>query len=354
LQHLENKDIRIFQQKIRFQRMPYFFGFTMLIQYIVWQFEISALINSGAIGDYDLAHHVSWGSLNLGTGLSKTKGPYVIGPCGGGTMMIKGGAKYLGVNLITEGIRVITNACLQHSKWSQRSVERASVVLVTNSDAYRLAMSMGGKRIETSLSEGIESTEIRARFQMPNSLDILWVGRFLPIKAANLAIEAFREVVNDFPDARLVMVGDGPQKKKAEFLVTKYGLDKKVVFTGKISWREVQELYLSARVLLFSSVRDSTGAQVLEAAAKGLPVVTCNGLGVTEWIQSPARVSAKNMVNDSIVSSLHKDLVHALNMPEREWISASTSANKYAEFHNWHNKQEEVNRMYINILGNSM
>ena len=73
--------------------------------------------------------------------------------------------------------------------------------------------------------------------------------------------------------ARLIVAGDGPARGQVLSAVKRLRLDEDVQLLGHVPWDEIRGLYDSASVLLFTSLRDSSGAQFLEALGRGLPAV---------------------------------------------------------------------------------
>ncbi|MGC8895110.1 MAG: glycosyltransferase family 4 protein, partial [candidate division WOR-3 bacterium] len=119
---------------------------------------------------------------------------------------------------------------------------------------------------------------------------VLFVGRLVEWKGVNYLLEAFSIVSRDLPDARLVIVGDGPEKKHLVDQARNLGINAKVAFTG---WRVGQELieeYARASVLVVPSIVDykgqteSLGVVAIEAMALGTPVVASEVGGLTDVV----------------------------------------------------------------------
>ena len=108
---------------------------------------------------------------------------------------------------------------------------------------------------------------------------VLWVGRLFPHKAPTLAVQAFAELRRAMP-ARLIMAGDGPLRSHLHRTVQDLGLAEDVQVLGQVTWDDVKRLYDSASVFLFTSLRETFGAQFLEALARGLPAVALDQHGI--------------------------------------------------------------------------
>ena len=104
--------------------------------------------------------------------------------------------------------------------------------------------------------------------------ELLFVGRLLEHKHANLAIEATRILVERGVDVHLGIVGIGPEELRLRSLVADLNLGSRVKFYGSIdSQQELWSLVRGSRVLLAPSVREGLGLVVAESLALGTPVV---------------------------------------------------------------------------------
>ena len=110
----------------------------------------------------------------------------------------------------------------------------------------------------------------------------------MPLKALPLALEAIART-RDVP-LRLIVAGDGPLMQKWRSEARTLGVDRQVVFLGRVPWQQMPELYREADAFIFTSLRDSFGTQVLEAMAHALPVLTLNHQGVGTFVPDDAGI----------------------------------------------------------------
>ncbi len=94
------------------------------------------------------------------------------------------------------------------------------------------------------------------------------------------AIRAFHIVRNEYTEAQLTIVGDGPERNSLKKLVSELGLSNAVRFTGKLDNAELPALYQTTDISLNPSLIDNTPISVLESLASGVPVVSTNVGGV--------------------------------------------------------------------------
>jgi L-malate glycosyltransferase len=110
---------------------------------------------------------------------------------------------------------------------------------------------------------------------------IMHLSNFRPVKRITDAVEIFAIVRAKMP-AKLVLIGDGPDRGAAEYLVRKKRLQKDVFFLGKQN--SVYEKLSSADLFLLPSELESFGLAALEAMACEVPVVATNVGGIPEVV----------------------------------------------------------------------
>jgi N-acetyl-alpha-D-glucosaminyl L-malate synthase BshA len=110
---------------------------------------------------------------------------------------------------------------------------------------------------------------------------LIHLSNFRPVKRVNDCIYILAEVLKQYP-ARLLMVGDGPDRGPAEQLARSLGVQSHVTFLGKRD--HVERIIPQAHVLLMPSEMESFGLAALEAMACGVPPVATRVGGVSELI----------------------------------------------------------------------
>lgn len=114
----------------------------------------------------------------------------------------------------------------------------------------------------------------RTRWEIPERAPlVLFVGRVHHEKGVDLLVKAFRTVLDDHPDARLVLIGAVYRPRWLRGLLTSAGIADRTIITGQQSAPTVAEAYAAAQVFAFPSVTDTQGLVLQEAALAGLPSV---------------------------------------------------------------------------------
>jgi N-acetyl-alpha-D-glucosaminyl L-malate synthase BshA len=121
----------------------------------------------------------------------------------------------------------------------------------------------------------------RTEFAPDGEKLLVHLSNFRPVKRVTDVVEVFDLVRQKIP-AKLIMIGDGPDRTAAEWQVRRKGLERDAVFLGKQN--QVQDLLNCADVLLLPSELESFGLAALEGMACGVPAVCSRVGGVPEVI----------------------------------------------------------------------
>ncbi|MGH9432514.1 MAG: N-acetyl-alpha-D-glucosaminyl L-malate synthase BshA [Terriglobia bacterium] len=122
----------------------------------------------------------------------------------------------------------------------------------------------------------------RDQFAPAGEKIVAHLSNFRPVKRLPDVVEIFARVRRELP-AKLLLIGDGPDRTVAEWMVREKGITADVIFLGKQN--QVQDLLNCADVMLLPSDLESFGLAALEAMACGIPSVCSRVGGLPEVIQ---------------------------------------------------------------------
>ncbi len=108
---------------------------------------------------------------------------------------------------------------------------------------------------------------------------ITHISNFRKVKRIPDIIAIFNKIQKEIP-AKLMMVGEGPEKEKAEQLCRELGIQDKVIFFGNSN--EIDTILCQTDLFLLPSKTESFGLVALEAMACGVPVISSNAGGLPE------------------------------------------------------------------------
>ena len=121
---------------------------------------------------------------------------------------------------------------------------------------------------------------LRASWTPADRPVLLYVGRLAVEKNVELALRAYEVARTLCPGARMVVVGDGPLRKRLE------ALHPSVLFTGELRGELLSRHYASADIFLFPSQSETFGNVTLEAMASGLAVVAFDTAAAGQYLRS--------------------------------------------------------------------
>ncbi|MBN2072051.1 MAG: glycosyltransferase family 4 protein [Candidatus Krumholzibacteriota bacterium] len=119
------------------------------------------------------------------------------------------------------------------------------------------------------------------RFDRPT---IVHLGRLRKYKSVEVAIRAMKTIVKRIPDARLVIIGDGPYRRELEREAANIGLSGAIEFRGYMDPGALVEYLNRAHLLFNPSPKEGWGLTVVEANACGLPVVASDRPGLRDSV----------------------------------------------------------------------
>ena len=122
----------------------------------------------------------------------------------------------------------------------------------------------------------------RAKFASEGESIVMHVSNFRPVKRAEDVVSVFSRIQERVP-ARLVMVGDGPDRPRASQLARELDIEDRVLFLGKHP--AVEDLLSCADLFLLPSEKESFGLAALEAMACGAPVIATRAGGIPEVVE---------------------------------------------------------------------
>jgi glycosyltransferase involved in cell wall biosynthesis len=112
---------------------------------------------------------------------------------------------------------------------------------------------------------------LRALGTAPGTLLVGWVGRLTRDKGPDILLRAVAKVHSEFPDARFILVGEGPYRTEIERLISELGIGDSVQLQGRRM--DMPAVYASFDMMVSSSRREGLPMAILEGMASGLPWV---------------------------------------------------------------------------------
>ena len=155
----------------------------------------------------------------------------------------------------------------------------------------------------------------------------MYFGGMRKYKRPGEVLWIFRQIHKEIPEARMTVIGSGPELTHVKELVESNGLSGNVVFTGRIPDEKLASIVSRSWVNLHTSQTEGWGYSILESSAAGTPTVAYSVPGVVDTIEDGINgFKVKDNDQDAFVDAVLK----ILENPKPLWDSSRRVAEKYS------------------------
>lgn len=300
--------------------------------------------------DFDIVHQVNlcgFREPGYGTQLGI---PFVWGPVGGTQnfpMRFLSTAGLLGGTI--EILRTIANRYqLRFRRRVRGALLKSKRTIAANSTNQRDLESVSGRKIEQFFEAGTHpQPNIEKRFEDRAELRIVWSGRLEAWKAFPLLLQALSRLPADFPFSVRV-IGDGSRRKSWQRLANSLGIGERIAWRGSKLIDEAREEFEWGDVLVFTSLRDTTGSALFQALEVGLPVICFDHQGARDVIDARCGVKLSVESPKQAIHDLRATLIELHNKPEL-LNALHRGAVERAQELSWENIGKQVCEIYQQI-----
>ncbi|MBN2194791.1 MAG: glycosyltransferase family 4 protein [Polyangiaceae bacterium] len=273
--------------------------------------------------------------------------PVVIGPMNGNMSFPPGFRDFEG-----PAERALVVAVRAFSSIANRLVpgkSRAATLLVAN-ERTRAGLPASVRAVRTI--ELVENGVDLARFVVPGRTVVepgvtrfAFVGRLVGWKAVNLLLAAFSRVRNG-AGLELHLFGDGPERRSLEGLAERLSLRERVKFHGFLPQEEVARRLDAVDCLVLPSLYECGGAVVLEAMAKGLPVIATKWGGPADYLDDDCGILVEPRDREQFVAELSAAIDRIAADPELRLRMGRAGRAKVEREYDWERKVDRMLEIY--------
>ena len=284
--------------------------------------------------------------------------PFILGPVNGGVPFPKGFQTVARQEFsYFNFLRLIGRYIIPGYR---ETYEKADYILSGSTytmDLIKNLFDIEDKKIELFYENGIDDSFIKDETKViktdetnNTTINLLFVGRLVPYKGADILIEALSELEQSIQDKiKLTIVGDGPERNALQNQVNKMRLDQKVHFTGWVEQQKTVSYYRECDLFCFPSVREFGGAVVLEAMANGLPCIVINNGGIAEYVTEETGFKIDPISRDVVVKELKRCISNLVQNHALRY-DMSIKAIKRAKDFSWSAKADAIKNIYDILL----
>jgi len=202
-------------------------------------------------------------------------------------------------------------------------------------------------KVTTTMFDGklFSEVEHRANKWEPT---LLFMSRFVREKGIYELFDAFLALKKQYTDARLLMVGDGPELTAMKAWVKKNDLISSVIFTGYLRDKDKVKALMDADLFVFPTYYgEGCPVVLLEAMAAGLPVVTTAVGGIGDFFRDVENGVLLNQVTAKTI----EQAVHFL-LTSRERMSQMSQTNRHQAWANYEAEviTKDMEAMYMTVI----
>ena len=178
-----------------------------------------------------------------------------------------------------------------------------------------------------------DASELRKSLGLSDKKVIVSVGRLVHRKGQDYLIEAMPKILEQVPQAHLLLVGEGPYREHLEKLAKKHKVESSLTFIGRIQYKElptyicVGDIFaMPSRSRLLGLEVEGLGIVYLEASSCGLPVLAGNSGGAPDAViqhKTGLVVSGTNtqeIANAAVELLMNVDSSKKMGLLGRQWI----------------------------------
>jgi len=142
---------------------------------------------------------------------------------------------------------------------------------------------------ENQFHPNVSCTEVRSKYDLVGKKVLLTVVRLVPVKNVGNVLKALCKVVEQVPEVRYLVVGDGPVRDQLEKHRDELGLHAYVYFLGNVEHEQLPMFYCASDVFVMPSCKtkgavETFGISLIEASACGKPVIGGQSGGIVEAV----------------------------------------------------------------------
>jgi len=181
--------------------------------------------------------------------------------------------------------------------------------------------------------------------------DLIFVGRLTERKGLISLIYALKKIIIDFPQCKLLIIGDGPERSKINKLVLQLNLQNNVIFKGTVKSLEISNYYQQSKIFIIPSIgSENNPLAIIEAMASGLPIVASNIGGIPEMVEDGKNGFLYQPLN---INKLAKDINTLLKNEKLRDQFSNNNINKYKKNYTSEHHYNKLIKIYKEILKQS-
>ncbi|HKU70843.1 MAG TPA: glycosyltransferase family 4 protein [Burkholderiales bacterium] len=328
-------------------------GLWARLYYLLWQvgaYQVARKLCSAT--RFDIVHHITFGVFRHPSLMAFLGPPFVFGPVGGGetaphelrrTFPLRG--------YLIDLARDLANWVVHVDPLMAAVFRRSAATLCKTAETVQSipARFRANCRVQVELGMDERAGQAVRHAREAGGLRILYVGRLVYWKGLHLGLRAFAEFLKLHPDARMTVIGKGPDEAWLHELADELGVSDAITWISHLELPAVMRAYSRHDVFLFPSLHDSSGNVVLEALSSGLPVVCLDAGGPGVLVDPSCGFKVRPGAPVQVVEDLARALGTLAQDPALLRAMGQAAAEHAREKFSWRRQILRMEELYLSV-----
>lgn len=319
------------------------------LYYVLWQwgaYRVARRLTREIC--FDVVHHITFGVFRHPSFMAFLDVPFIFGPVGGGetaprqlrrTFPLRG--------YLIDLARDIANRAVCIDPLMSAIYRRSGATLCKTHETLRRIPARYRDKCLVQMEVGTDDPlPVCQRERNDACFQVLYVGRLVYWKGLHLGLTAFAKFSETHPDARLTIIGSGPDEPWLRRLAQRLEINDAVTWVPWLARATVMQAYPRHDVFLFPSLHDSSGNAVLEALSCGLPVVCLDAGGPALLVDGSCGFRIPVGEPQQVVEGLTQALTHLARDPALGQAMGAAGVQRVREHFSWTHQAARMERLY--------
>lgn len=300
-------------------------------------------------GLFDIVHRVTPISSAIPSPLAKwSPVPFILGPINGGLPW----PRQFRSELFKEGewLRYMRQL-YRLTPYAGPTYKNPAAILAAYRHTISRLPTSGGERIINFPENGVDPSRFTVRTSRnAERVTFVYVGKLMPYKSVKTVVSAFIES-DLLRKQKLILVGDGSDRRMLQAMVRSSGMEDSVFFTGWLNQPEAARHLRDSDVFVYPAIRDSGAGALVEAMYAGLACIASDYGPMSELLDGGRGVKVPLRSRDQLVHGFREAMENmVLDHARREELGQR--AHRFASAHFvWQSRARAIHQVYKWVLG---
>lgn len=327
------------------------------IYYYLWQiWAYGAAKSLHQQVNFDVSHHLTYGSYWRPSFLARLTVPFLWGPVGGAQSIPQQFNAVVPRNArIFNRLKILVEGFATHfDPFVRRTARNATIAVPNTPKGVQRMTQLGVKNIHMMPQIALPPIDIERLDQLPirenpSPFRVISLGRLIGWKGIHIGLMAFARFSKQYPDSEYWHVGEGPLENYLETLARSLGVaDKFKIMRGR-NRLEAFECLGQSDVLLFPGLYDEPGWVVLEAMAAGRPVIFLQGMPSTPGSEQTG-IKPRTDTPEHAIEDMAAGMLKLATDPELRLKMGEAGKQHIHQYYNANNWFAEMEQLYHQMV----